>query len=171
MNHSLAPPLAVCVLPVHSSYCTSTCAARSLCSPRDSRYTLFVIIDDFTRYLWGKAISHKSDAFAAFRYYRAHAESQHSSAGHTIRSLRSDNGGEFISTAFSAFLDQHGIRRQLTAPYTPQHNSVVERRNRTIVGDICTALSASGLPISLWAEAASTSMYIRNRLPTTSVVR
>src|ERR1700722_10421650 len=114
-------------------------------------------------------IAAKSSAFDCFRFYKAQAEAQFLDKAYTIRNLRSDNGGEFISNAFSAFLDQGGVHRQLTAPYTPQQNGVVERGNRTIVGDIRTTLQASGLPKSFWAEAAATSVYIRNRLPTTGV--
>jgi Reverse transcriptase (RNA-dependent DNA polymerase) len=49
---------------------------------------------------------------------------------------------------------------------------VVERKHETIVGDIRTLMHGSGLHedySDLWVEAALTSVYIRNRLPTTSV--
>ena len=145
-----------------------------LCGPfpvaaRGGYRYLCVIVDDCTHYLWLRAIAAKSAAFECFRFYKAQAEAHHAAAGHVIRALRSDNGGEFISNAFSAFLDQGGIRRQLTAAYTPQQNGVVERANRTIVEGVRTTLQASGLPRSLWAEAAATTVYVRNRLPTTSV--
>jgi transposase InsO family protein len=145
-----------------------------LCGPfpteaYDGSKYLCVIVDDHTRYTWVQAIPAKSAAFRSFVYYKTHAEAQFHDKNYTIRNVRSDNGGEFVSDAFSAFLDQAGIHRQLTAPYTPQHNSIVERKNRTIVGDIRTTLQHSALPKCLWAEAAATSVYIRNRLPTTAV--
>ena len=83
--------------------------------------------------------------------------------------MRSDNGGEFISGRFTAYLEQAGIRRQLTAPYTPSQNGVVERANRTIVEAARTTLQASGLPKSFWAEAAAHAIFVRNRLPTKAV--
>ena len=52
---------------------------------------------------------------------------------HKVISLRSDNGGEFTSKEFSQFCKSAGIQRQLTTPYTPSQNGVVERKNRTIV--------------------------------------
>nr|GFA00891.1 zinc finger, CCHC-type [Tanacetum cinerariifolium] len=47
--------------------------------------------------------------------------------------LRTDRGGEFTSNEFNQFCKENGIARQLTAPYSPQQNGVVERRNRTII--------------------------------------
>jgi transposase InsO family protein len=47
--------------------------------------------------------------------------------------VRSDRGGEFLAVAFKEICEEAGIRRQLTAPFTPQQNGVVERRNRTVM--------------------------------------
>ena len=43
-------------------------------------------------------------------------------------------GGEFTSDEFKSLCDKSRIKKQLTAPYTPQQNGVVERKNRTIMG-------------------------------------
>ncbi|GKA48250.1 zinc finger, CCHC-type containing protein [Tanacetum coccineum] len=48
-----------------------------------------------------------------------------------VRMLRTDKGGEFTSNEFTKYCKENGIARQLTAPYSPQQNGVVERRNRT----------------------------------------
>ncbi|GJV39898.1 zinc finger, CCHC-type containing protein [Tanacetum coccineum] len=44
---------------------------------------------------------------------------------------RTDRGGEFTSREFTRYCKENGILRQLTAPYSPQQNGIVERRNRT----------------------------------------
>ena len=49
--------------------------------------------------------------------------------GGYIKCLRTDRGGEFTSFEFNEFYIEHGIRRQLTAAYTPQQNRVAERKN------------------------------------------
>ena len=54
-------------------------------------------------------------------------------SGKKIKTLRTDNGGEFITKEFEAFLSKHGIRHQNTVPYTPQQNGLAERKNRTLV--------------------------------------
>ncbi|XP_043062763.1 uncharacterized protein K02A2.6-like [Drosophila yakuba] len=41
-----------------------------------------------------------------------------------------DNGVQFTSRAFKRFLEELGVKQQLTAPYTPQENPT-ERANRT----------------------------------------
>ncbi|MCI11517.1 copia-type polyprotein [Trifolium medium] len=54
----------------------------------------------------------------------------------------------------------------ITAPYTPQQNGVVERKNRTIMEMTRCLLHDKGLPKKFWAEAANTAVFLLNRLPT-----
>ncbi|GJR30378.1 retrotransposon protein, putative, ty1-copia subclass [Tanacetum coccineum] len=51
----------------------------------------------------------------------------------TIKEIRSDHGGKYISQEFKDYLKANGIVQHLTPPYTPQHNRVSERRNRTLL--------------------------------------
>eukprot|EP00253_Pinus_taeda_P026732 PITA_26732 len=83
--------------------------------------------------------------------------------------LRTDNGGQFCSSAFSNFCDTHGIKCQFTTPYTPQQNSVVERRNRTVVEMARSMLQHKNVPNKFWAEAVFTVVYLLNRSPTQAV--
>eukprot|EP00253_Pinus_taeda_P006482 PITA_06482 len=83
-----------------------------------------------------------------------------------IMTLRTDNGGEFCSSAFSNFCDTHGIKRQFTTPYTPQQNSVVERRNHTVVEMARSILQHKNVPNKFCAEAVFTAVYLLNRSPT-----
>nr|GEU99660.1 retrovirus-related Pol polyprotein from transposon TNT 1-94 [Tanacetum cinerariifolium] len=53
--------------------------------------------------------------------------------GLKIKSMISNRGGEFLSKKFNNFCEDNGIWRFLTAPYSPQQNGVVERKNRTIL--------------------------------------
>jgi transposase InsO family protein len=53
-----------------------------------------------------------------------------------IKILRSDNGGEYTSKEFVSFCRDVGIKRELTTPYNPQQNGVVERKNRTMLEDV-----------------------------------
>ena len=50
-----------------------------------------------------------------------------------IKHIRSDNGTEFKNTSLDEYLDMLGITHELSAPYTPQQNGVVERKNMTLV--------------------------------------
>jgi transposase InsO family protein len=87
--------------------------------------------------------------------------------GRKIRVLRFDNGGECTSKEFLDFCAATGIKKELTIPYNPQQNGVVERKNRTIVGAARTMIHDQGLPLFLWAEASRTTAYIQNRSPHT----
>ena len=50
-----------------------------------------------------------------------------------MKCLRSDRGGEFISTNFNEFCIEKGIKRQVSTPDAPQQNGVAERSNRSIM--------------------------------------
>jgi hypothetical protein len=50
-------------------------------------------------------------------------------------------------------------------PYNPQHNGIVERKNRKICEAAKSMMCDQDLPSSLWAEATNTAVYIQNRSP------
>ena len=50
-----------------------------------------------------------------------------------------------------------------------QQNGVAERLNRSIMNKVRSMLSESGLDQKFWAEAASTSVYVINRLPSSAI--
>jgi transposase InsO family protein len=51
------------------------------------------------------------------------------------------------------FISRDGIKRQFTTRYTPQHNGVVERKNRTIMYMAQSMLKAKNLPNEYWGDA------------------
>nr|GFC02074.1 zinc finger, CCHC-type [Tanacetum cinerariifolium] len=87
-----------------------------------------------------------------------------------IRMLRTDRGGEFTSNEFTKYCKEKGIARQLTAPYSPQQNGVVERRNRTVLSITRSMMKAMKLPLTFWAEAVRHAIYILNMVPTKALV-
>lgn len=87
-----------------------------------------------------------------FKSFKALVENE---AGKTIKSLPTDRGGEYCSKEFEDFCMQHGIRRELTAVYTPQQNGVSERKNRTILNMVRTLLTRGRVPKTFWLEAVN----------------
>jgi transposase InsO family protein len=63
-----------------------------------------------------------------------------------IKIFRSNGGGEFTSTAFKKFLGDNGIHHQITYPYTPKQNGIVERKYRHIIETSLALLNYSCLP-------------------------
>ncbi|GJU83576.1 retrotransposon protein, putative, ty1-copia subclass [Tanacetum coccineum] len=76
-------------------------------------------------------------SFMSPSVFQKEVENQH---GKTIKSLRSDRGGEYMSQEFLDHLKDHGIIAHRTPPYTPQHNGVSKRRNKTLLDMGCEAL-------------------------------
>ncbi|KAK8508994.1 hypothetical protein V6N12_016838 [Hibiscus sabdariffa] len=70
---------------------------------------------------------HKSEALEKFKEFKNEVQNQQ---GKSIKALRSDRGGEYLSQDFDELLKECGIVSQLTPPGTPQWNGVSERRNR-----------------------------------------
>ena len=58
---------------------------------------------------------------------------------------------------------------QITAPYAHAQAGKAERYVRTIEDGIQTLLADAKLPLSFWGEAALTTQYLRNRLPTSTL--
>ena len=88
--------------------------------------------------------------------------------GEPIMKLRTDNGGEYMSKDFQAYLTLNGIEHQLTIPHSPQQNGVAERLNRTLMESARAMLSHANLPNKFWAEAVATAAYLRNRTTTSA---
>ena len=81
-----------------------------------------------------------------------------------IKHIRSDNGTEFKNSGLDDYLDELGITHELTAPYTPQQNGVVERKNRTLAEMARTMLDEYKTPRRFWTEAIDTACHIINRV-------
>ncbi|GJW00665.1 retrovirus-related pol polyprotein from transposon TNT 1-94 [Tanacetum coccineum] len=64
-----------------------------------------------------KTDSYAGKAFGFFKKFKALAKNQ---SYRKLKVLRTDKGGEFLSKEFSGFSNEQGIKRELTAPYTPE---------------------------------------------------
>ena len=73
--------------------------------------------------------------------------------GRNIKMLRSDRGGEYLSSEFLDYLRECGIVSQLTPPRTPQLNGLVENHNRTLLDMVRSMMIRASLQISFWGYA------------------
>ncbi|KAK8553907.1 hypothetical protein V6N12_030886 [Hibiscus sabdariffa] len=130
-------------------------------------YQYFITFtDDFSRYGYIYLMRHKSEALEKFKEFKNEVQNQH---GKSIKALRSDRGGEYLSQDFDELLKECGIVSQLTPPGTPQWNGVSERRNRTLLDMVRSMMSHTDLPTSFWGYALETAAYTLNRVPSKSV--
>ena len=79
--------------------------------------------------------------------------------------LRTDNGGEYISTVSGV---SKGIQHELTVAYTPQQNGIAKRMNRTLMESARSMMTHAHLSNRFWTEAIATAAYLRNWLATTA---
>ncbi|GJU41099.1 retrovirus-related pol polyprotein from transposon TNT 1-94 [Tanacetum coccineum] len=144
---------------------TDVCGPFRTVSRQGASYFV-TFTDDFSRYGYVYLLKHKHEVFETFKVFQKEVENQ---LGKTIKSLRSDRGGEYMSQEFLDHLKEHGIIAHRTPPYTPQHNGVSERRNRTLLDMVRSMMSQTTLPKSFWDYALETAARILNMVPTKKV--
>jgi hypothetical protein len=66
-------------------------------------------------------------------------------------------------------LEAQGIVHQTTCPDTPQQNGVAERKNRHLLEVVRALLIESHMPLSYWGEALTSSVYLINRVPSSTL--
>jgi hypothetical protein len=91
-------------------------------SNNKERYML-TFLDDYSCYNWVFFLRHKFEVFDHLKEFKELIETQ---SGRNIKSLCTDNGGEYINRYFQNIFLEAGIQLQHTIPYTRQHNGVVE---------------------------------------------
>ena len=106
---------------VHSD----VCGPMQIQSIGGAKYFL-TFIDDYTRCCAVYFMKHKSEVLNKFKEFEVTTSND---AGRAIGTLRTDNGGEYLSSAFQNYLKEKGIRHELTVPHSPQQNGVSERMN------------------------------------------
>ncbi|KAL5550207.1 hypothetical protein UlMin_000383 [Ulmus minor] len=121
---------------------------------------IFVCVDDFSRFTWVGFLKEKSKAFDIFKMLIIKIQVEKNDR---VVKLRSDHGKEFENTLFDDFCAANGISHEFSAPITPQHYGVVERKNRVIQEMASVMLLSKDIPKNIWAEAVSTACYIINR--------
>ena len=126
------------------------CGPMQRSSPNGFRY--YVTFKDY--FLGYRAIyflKSKSDVFDRFKLFICKLKSE---TNHNIRTLRSDGGGDFLSTEFVNWLTEKCIRHETIVGHTPQQNGVIERDHRTTgEAERSAMLNMKNLPKELWAES------------------
>jgi transposase InsO family protein len=157
-------------LPFGDSNYTSTAPLQlvhmDLCGPMDptlggARY-MATFLDDYTGLSVVELLQSKGEVKDAVRRVIPFLENQ---VGLKVKTVRTDNGKEYVNTTLQQFFQSKGVQHQTTVAYTPQQNGKAERINRTLLDKARSMLASSGLPDNLWGEAIQAANYVRNRSP------
>jgi len=138
------------------------CAPMQIETLSGSRYFI-CFVDDVTRKMWVYLLKRKNEALDNFKKFKSMSERQ---SDRKLKVLRTDGEGEYTSKEFAEFCENTGIVQEITPPYTPQHNRIAERRNRTLLNMLRCMLKGKNLPKYLWGKAFITATYMLNRAPT-----
>jgi transposase InsO family protein len=65
---------------------------------------------------------------------------------HKLKKIKSENGSEFKNLQVEEYLEEEGIKHEFSAPYRPQQNGIVERKNRTFIDMARTMLGEYKMP-------------------------
>ena len=119
-----------------------------------------IFTDDYSGFLTVYFLKNKSDAARATEKYIADVAPFGEIKG---MSIRSDNGGEYISDEFNDVMIKNKIYHHTSAPKSPHQNGTAERSWRTLFDMGRCLLIESRLPKNFWTYAVMTAAYNRNR--------
>nr|GEW51551.1 hypothetical protein [Tanacetum cinerariifolium] len=135
------------------------CGPMRVASINGKRYVL-VTIDDYSRYTWTHFLRSKDETpEVLIDFLRLVQRGLHAQ----VRIVRIDKGTEFFNQSLYAYFATEGILHQTSVAPTPEQNSVVKRRNRTLVEAAQTTLSAAKVPIFFWTKAIAIVCFTQKR--------
>jgi transposase InsO family protein len=118
-----------------------------------------LLTDDYSGVSWEFRLRYKSDAWQAFRHWRAQVELQ---TGERVKRFRSDNGGEF-GAEFLNQLREAGIIWERTIPDNPQQNGRAEQKIGVLLERSTCQLKDANMPEWFWPAAVTNAVYMDNR--------
>nr|CAN80920.1 hypothetical protein VITISV_014743 [Vitis vinifera] len=111
---------------------------------------------------WLYLLKRKNEVFGVFKSFHVMIQTQFSAK---IKTLRTDNGGEYVNTRFQTYFKHHGLIHETSCSQTPQQNGIAERKNRHILEMARALLIGAHVPSRHWDDAVTTAIYLLNRMP------
>jgi transposase InsO family protein len=114
-----------------------------------------------SRFTWVFFLQDKSETQGTLKRFLRRAQNEFELK---VKKIRRDNGSEFKNLQVEEFLEEEGIKHEFSAPYTPQQNGVVERKNRTLIDMARTMLGELKTPERFWSKVVNTACHAINRV-------
>ena len=130
-------------------------------TPSENKWFV-IFVDDCTRMTWLYLLKRKNEVFGVFKSFHVMIQTQFSAK---IKTLRTDNGGEYVNTRFQTYFKHHGLIHETSCSQTPQQNGIAERKNRHILEMARALLIGAHVPSRHWDDAVTTAIYLLNRMP------
>jgi len=137
---------------------SDVCGPYPITSLGGARYVL-TLMDDFTDLSDVVLLKTKDEAKDALIRLITLWEG---ASGYKAQKLYTDRGGEYIDTSFNAWLTEHGIKHEYSAPRTPQQNGKAERLNQTLNDVMRSMLFHYNTYLPLWGHAMQYAARCRN---------
>ncbi|GJU71538.1 putative RNA-directed DNA polymerase [Tanacetum coccineum] len=125
------------------------------------RYFL-TIIDDYSTAVWVYLVKTKDEVFDVFVSF---LNLIHNHFNIKVKTVRSDNGTEFINKKMFDMFSELGIFHQTSCSHTPQQNGIAERKHRHLINVTRSLMFQGGIPLRFWSDCVLTVVYLINRLP------
>ncbi|GJT42906.1 retrovirus-related pol polyprotein from transposon TNT 1-94 [Tanacetum coccineum] len=121
---------------------------------------ILVIVDDYSRFTWVKFLASNDEAP---NFVIKFLKMIQVSLNTPVRNIRIDNGTEFVNQTLRTYYESAGISHETSVARSPQQNSIVERRNHTLVEAARTMLIYTKAPLFLWVGAVAAACYTQSQ--------
>ncbi|KAJ1590562.1 hypothetical protein NDA11_000782 [Ustilago hordei] len=121
-----------------------------------------VAVDDFSSLIYVEPLCTKSAALTALRRWIARMER---ATDRKLKTLRSDNGGEWCSIAAEDWQTQEGFKWQKSVPGISIQNGRAERAIRSVQEKMRSMLIGRACPRELWLYAITAAAHVMNLTP------
>ncbi|XP_048605154.1 uncharacterized protein LOC106384389 [Brassica napus] len=117
------------------------------------------IVDDATRVTWVYMLRNKSDVSLSFPAFITLIQTQYNAQ---LKAIRTDNAPEL---QFNDIVLKYGLTHYFSCAYTPQQNSVVERKHQHLLNVARALMFQSQIPLPYWSDCVVTAAFLINRFP------
>jgi len=115
-----------------------------------------LLIDNASRHVTIEFLKTKTQATQKVKDYITYLKAR----GASPCAIKMDRGTEFLNKNLQNWCHKQGMELQLTTPYSPPQNGVVERMNHMLVELVWAMIADTGLPKFLWEPTVAHATYL-----------